>query len=217
LAELLQETFEFLNILQTHGFPKVIGILTHLDLIKKSETLKRTKKLLKKRFWTEIYQGAKLFYLSGVLNGRYPDTEIVNLTRFISVMKFRPLIFRNAHPYVLADRLEDMTPRQYIVDNPKMDRTVTLYGYLHGTNLKESMAVHIPGVDDFRIKSVKKLQDPCPLPTIESERRRKLSDKARLVHAPMSDLGGISYDKDAVYVNVPGNFTRGEDGMSAES
>ncbi|KAG8911119.1 Glycoside hydrolase 2 (Mannanase, beta-galactosidase), partial [Tulasnella sp. 408] len=29
------ETFEFLNILQCHGFPKVIGVLTHLDLIKK--------------------------------------------------------------------------------------------------------------------------------------------------------------------------------------
>jgi len=59
--------------LQAHGFPKVIGILSHLDLISKSAALRDTKKILKKRFWTEIYQGAKLFYLSGVLNGRYPD------------------------------------------------------------------------------------------------------------------------------------------------
>lgn len=94
-----------------------------------------------------------------------------------------------------------------------MDRVVTFYGYLRGTNMKESNSVHIPGVGDLRIKSIKKLQDPCPLPTVESERRRKLADKAKLVHAPMSDLGGISYDKDAVYVNVPGNFTRGEEGM----
>ena len=28
------ETFEFLNVLQTHGFPKVMGILTHLDQFK---------------------------------------------------------------------------------------------------------------------------------------------------------------------------------------
>ena len=89
------ETFEFLNILQAHGFPKVIGVLTHLDLIKKTATLRTQKKTLKTRFWKEIYQGAKLFYLSGVLNGRYPDTEIMNLSRFISVMKFRPLVFRN--------------------------------------------------------------------------------------------------------------------------
>jgi ribosome biogenesis protein BMS1 len=136
------ETMEFLNILQSHGFPKIIGVLTHLDLIKKSATLRATKKRLKQRFWTEIYQGAKLFYLSGIINGRYPDIEVQNLSRFISVMKFRPLIFRNAHPYILADRLEDLTPKEEVRLNPKIDRTVTLYGYLRGTNIKKD--THFP-------------------------------------------------------------------------
>lgn len=205
------ETFEFLNILQAHGFPKVIGILTHLDLIKKQATLRATKKLLKRRFWNEIYQGAKLFYLSGVLNGRYPDTEILNLSRFISVMKFRPLIFRNTHPYLLADRIEDLTPREEIrTSKGRCDRTVTLYGYLRGTNMRQSTKVHIPGVGDMTIKAVTKLGDPCPLPDADSEKRRKLSEKKKLlVHAPMSDVGGVMYDKDAVWINVPGNFTRG--------
>ncbi|KAG5221114.1 DUF663-domain-containing protein [Salix suchowensis] len=161
------ESFEFLNVLQSHGFPKVIGILTHLDLIKKAATLRDTKKALKKRFWTEIYQGAKLFYLSGVLNGR--------------------------------DRLEDLTPRELIrTSKGKCDRTVTVYGYIHGTNLR------------LGTKSIAKLGDPCPLPDMNSEKRRKLSEKKKLlVHAPMSDVGGVVYDKDAVYVNVPGSFTRG--------
>ncbi|KAI0304537.1 GTP binding protein [Multifurca ochricompacta] len=205
------ETFEFLNILQVHGFPKVIGILTHLDLIKKSATLRATKKSLKKRFWAEIYQGAKLFYLSGVLNGRYPDSEILNLSRFISVMKFRPLIFRNAHSYLLADRFEDLTPREQIrLSKGKCDRTVTVYGYLRGTNLREGTKVHIPGVGDLGINLITLLGDPCPFPTADSEKRRKLSEKKRLlVHAPMSDVGGVMYDKDAVWVNVPGSFTRG--------
>ncbi|KAG8935805.1 Glycoside hydrolase 2 (Mannanase, beta-galactosidase) [Tulasnella sp. 418] len=202
------ETFEFLNILQSHGFPKVIGVLTHLDLIKKLAAQRATKKLLKKRFWTEIYQGAKLFYLSGILNGRYPDGEIHNLSRFISVMKFRPLIFRNSHPYLLADRIEDLTPREQVRLHPKADRTITLYGYLRGTNLRETTKVHIPGAGDLSIKSIKLLNDPCPLPTAESEKRRKLSEKHKLVHAPMSDVGGIMYDKDAVYINVPGSFSR---------
>lgn len=83
------EQFEFLNILQAHGFPKVMGVLTHLDLFKTAKKQRRVKKELKQRFWTEIYQGAKLFYLSGVSNGMYPKTEIVNLGRFISVMKVR--------------------------------------------------------------------------------------------------------------------------------
>ncbi|RXW21073.1 hypothetical protein EST38_g4783 [Candolleomyces aberdarensis] len=205
------ETFEFLNILQSHGFPKVIGILSHLDLIKKAATLKASKKALKKRFWTEIYQGAKLFYLSGVINGRYPDTEILNLSRFISVMKFRPLVFRNSHPYLLVDRLEDLTSRELVrTSKGKCDRTVTVYGYLRGTNLRSGSKVHIPGVGDLSMKSVTILGDPCPLPTAESEKRRKLSEKKKLlIHAPMSDVGGVMYDKDAVWINVPGSFTRG--------
>jgi ribosome biogenesis protein BMS1 len=166
---------------------------------------------LKKRFWAEIYQGAKLFYLSGVLNGRYPDTEILNLSRFISVMKFRPLIFRNAHPYLLADRFEDLTPREQVrLSRGKCDRTITVYGYVRGTNLRESTKIHIPGVGDLDINSITLLGDPCPFPTSESEKRRKLSEKKKLlVHAPMSDVGGVMYDKDAVWVNVPGSFTRG--------
>ncbi|KLO04593.1 GTP binding protein [Schizopora paradoxa] len=210
------EQFEFLNILQSHGFPKVIGVLTHLDLIRKQATLRATKKTLKKRFWTEIYQGAKLFYLSGVLNGRYPDNEIQNLSRFISVMKFRPLVFRNTHPYMLVDRFEDLTPREEIrTSKGSCDRTVTVYGYLCGTNLRNGMKIHIPGVNDLSVKSISKLGDPCPLPNTESEKRRKLSEKKKLlVHAPMSDVGGVIYDKDAVYVNVPGNFTKGNDGAA---
>lgn len=43
---------------QVHGFPKVMGVLTHLDGFRDSKGLKKTKKTLKHRFWTEIYQGA---------------------------------------------------------------------------------------------------------------------------------------------------------------
>lgn len=97
----------FPNILpQVHGFPKVIGVLTHLDGFKDQTKLKKTKKKLKGRFWTEIYEGAKLFYLSGLQHGKYMKREVLNLARFISVMKFRPLTWRLAHPYLLADRFE---------------------------------------------------------------------------------------------------------------
>lgn len=58
-----------------------MAVLTHLDLIKTPAALKDQKKRLKHRFWTEVYDGAKMFYLSGVQNGRYPDREIINLTR----------------------------------------------------------------------------------------------------------------------------------------
>lgn len=126
-------------------------------------------------------------------------------------MKFRPLVFRNTHPYLLADRLEDLTPREEVrTSKGKCDRIVTVYGYVRGTNLRLGTKVHIPGVGDLEMKSVTVLGDPCPLPTAESEKRRKLSEKKKLlIHAPMSDVGGVMYDKDAVWVNVPGSFTRG--------
>ena len=65
-----QETFEFLNIMQVHGFPKVMGVLTHLDKFNDVKKLRKTKKRLTHRFWTEIYKGAKLFYLSGLIHGK---------------------------------------------------------------------------------------------------------------------------------------------------
>ena len=59
------ETFEFLSLLQNHGFPNVMGILTHLDYFKENKMIRKTKKRMKKRFWKEVYDGAKLFYFSG--------------------------------------------------------------------------------------------------------------------------------------------------------
>ena len=44
-----------MNILQVHGFPRVMGVLTHLDLIKSGKALRKTKKKLKHRFATEVY------------------------------------------------------------------------------------------------------------------------------------------------------------------
>lgn len=132
-------------------------------------------------------------------------------------MKFRPLVFRNTHPYILADRLEDLTPRELVrITKGNCDRTVTVYGYVRGTNLRLSTKVHVPGVGDLDMKNVTLLGDPCPLPDTASEKRRKLSEKKKLlIHAPMSDVGGVIYDKDAVWINVPGSFTRGNaDGTS---
>lgn len=195
------ETFEYLNILQVHGFPKVMGVLTHLDGFKDTKSLKKTKKALKHRFWTEIYQGAKLFYLSGMKNGKYLKREVHNLARFISVMKFRPLTWRQAHPYLLADRFEDITPAEAVRANPRCDRDVTLYGYVRGCNWKEGSRVHIAGVGDYPVAEVAALHDPCPLP--DKQKKRGLNERERLLYAPMSDVGGLLFDKDAVYIDIP--------------
>ena len=51
------------------------------------------------------------------------------------------------------------------------------------------------------------LPDPCPLP--ETQKKKGLDQKQRLIYAPMSDVGGMLYDKDAVYLDFQHtNFTR---------
>lgn len=211
------ETMEFLNILSASGMPgNVFGILTHLDLFKKPQTLKDAKKRLKNRFWSELYNGAHLFYLSGVINGRYPDREIHNLSRFISVMKNpRPLIWRNAHPYTIIDSMRDVTHPTKIEEDPKCDRTVVLSGYLRGTNFSaQGQRVHIPGLGDYTIKSMESLPDPCPTPFMDQQMakitgktgRRRLDEKEKRLHAPMSDVSGLKIEGDTIWITREKGF-----------
>ncbi|KAL0311937.1 UNVERIFIED_CONTAM: Ribosome biogenesis protein BMS1 [Sesamum radiatum] len=169
---LKNETFEFLNILQNHGFPRVMGVLTHLDKFKDVKKLKKTKQRLKHRFWTEIYDGAKLFYLSGLIHGKYTKREVHNLARCASVT----------------------------------DRNVTLYGYLRGCNLKKGTKAHIAGMGDYPLSGITTLPDPCPLPS--AAKKKGLRDKEKLFYAPMSGLGDLLYDKDAVYININDHFVQ---------
>jgi ribosome biogenesis protein BMS1 len=212
------ETMEFLNILAASGMPgNVFGILTHLDLFRKPQTLKDAKKRLKNRFWSELYQGAHLFYLSGVINGRYPDREIHNLSRFLSVMKNpRPLIWRNSHPYTIIDSFRDITHPTKVEEDEKCDRTIVLSGYLRGTNFAaEGQRVHIPGLGDYTITAMESLPDPCATPYMDQQvakatgktGRRRLDEKEKKLHAPMSDKTGLKIDGDTIYITREKGFT----------
>lgn len=61
--------------------------------------------------------------------------------------------------------------------------------------------LHSTGVGDFSVADVGFLPDPCPLP--DTQRKRTLNEKERLLYAPMSGVGGVVYDKDAVYIDLP--------------
>ncbi|CAK9054473.1 unnamed protein product [Durusdinium trenchii] len=176
------ETFEFINILQVHGFPRVIGVLTHLDSFKENKQLRKVKKSMKHRFWAELYDGAKLFYLSGLQYGRYHRLEIQNLARFIAVQKAPLLSWRQSHPYVLALRWEDQTDPTL----PEASaRRLDLYGYVgcsesdvRRETVESSRRSTDPLPRDFNIAGIKKLTDPCPPPQeTEAERRRAQARK----------------------------------------
>uniref|UniRef100_A0A6N2LU03 Bms1-type G domain-containing protein n=1 Tax=Salix viminalis TaxID=40686 RepID=A0A6N2LU03_SALVM len=163
------ETFEFLNNLQVHGFPKIMGVLTHLDQFKDVKKLKKTKQRLKHRFWTEIYDG---------------QSCSICLVLFMA----------------------NVTPPERVRLDNKCDRNITLYGYLRGCNLKKGTKVHIAGVGDYNLAGATALADPCPLPS--AAKKKGLRDKEKLFYAPMSGIGDLVYDKDAVYININDHFVQ---------
>jgi ribosome biogenesis protein BMS1 len=143
-------------------------------------------------------------------------------------MKFRPGVWRSRHGYILADRVEDITSPELLHKDANRERDVVLYGYVRASGMKIGQKVHIPGVGDLVLDKMEEIPDPCPLPVSNTHTsspksdtgvigggkqtkapRRIGSDKGRkIVYAPMSDVGGITVDRDAVYITVPGLFSR---------
>lgn len=221
------ETMEFLNILAATGMPgNVFGVLTHLDLFRKPQALKEAKKRLKNRLWSELYQGAHLFYLSGVMNGRYPDREIHNLSRFLSVMKNpRPLVWRNSHPYAVIDNYRDVTHPAKIEEDETCDRSIELSGYLRGTNFSaDGQRVHIAGLGDYTISKMEVLPDPCPTPFMEQalakatgkSTRRRLDEKDKKLWAPMADRSGMKITGDHIVITRENGFAFNKDAEGVE-
>lgn len=57
------------------------------------------------------------------------------------------------------------------------------------------------------------LTDPCPLPS--AAKKKGLRDRDKLFYAPMSGIGDLLYDKDAVYININDHqvqFSKTDDG-----
>jgi ribosome biogenesis protein BMS1 len=54
------------------------------------------------------------------------------------------------------------------------------------------------------------LIDPCPLPTKDSEKKRKMGDRNKVAYAPMSGGGGqgVTWDGERVWINTSGHFSK---------
>jgi ribosome biogenesis protein BMS1 len=72
---------------------------------------------------------------------------------------------------VVIDRHEDVTDPNMIDDDPDCQRSMVFYGYVRGTHLRSTTAVHLVGVGDYSIVDLSTIPDPCPLPEKESERQ----------------------------------------------
>lgn len=198
------DTFEFLNIAQVHGFPKIFGIVSHLDTLKTGKALKKRKKFLRHRFWHEVAAGAKLLCLSPMVRGMYRPTDVLNLHRLLICVEPKIQAWRNTHCCTLIDRHEDITNPEVVAQDPNAHRVIAFYGYTRGKPMKPGQLVHIPGLGDLPLQHLSRQDDPCHVEGNDSKsqghRMRHLSMKQAKLYAPYCDVGGIIYDDDAIYV-----------------
>ena len=110
-----------------------------------------------------------MFEFSGVVYGKYLKHEVKRLSLHIARVKFRPLVWRNTHPFIVCDRVEDVTAPQAIRADLHCDRDLALFGYVRGTHLKPSMRLHLIGAGDFDMQAVSAMDDPCPLPMLNRD------------------------------------------------
>jgi len=76
--------------------------------------------------------------------------------------------------------------------------------------------MHLIGVGDFSASDISLVPDPCPLPDWDNK-NQSLSKKTSLLFAPMSDVGAVSFDKDAVYIDIGRiNYTKKENLVETE-
>lgn len=173
------ETFEFLNLLLSHGFPRVMGIITHLDTVDKSVGVE-----IKDRFRKELNTGIKVYKLEKIVNGKYEKKSIQALARLLNISKINALSFRKDRAFCLVDRAEK---------SPDDPSKTLLYGYSRGIGFKDGDHCHLAGVGDVVVAKATELEDPCPIVTKKAS-TRTLIKAQRTIHAPMSTLGGVILD-----------------------
>jgi ribosome biogenesis protein BMS1 len=152
-------TFEYLSLLMSHGLSKVMFVVTHTD---KNNDKKLFKKI-KKRIYDEVCDGLKFFYLA-MKDGKYNDSEILNITRSVSNMKYRPIEWKCTHPHIVIDKIDEHN----------------IYGYVRGSSINKGVDVHIPGLHDTKINNFEILEDPVPL-----KQEGRLTNKKIYLYAPM--------------------------------
>lgn len=225
------QTFEFLSLLQIKGFPKCMGIMTHLDTYKDNKKLRKMKKFFKRRFDDETTAESKLFFTGGFKNKYYLHADVNNIARFLSVILPRKTEWKKEHPHMLIDRIEVLT--EGVLEDEHLVE-IALFGYIRGSTFFNQPAASIVGLGKRGLKELKSIDDPCPsleqkveAAQTEAEyegtkeatnlngenkekkkagRSRTLELNQRLLYAPQSNVGVLAFDETGGYVTIPDKF-----------
>ncbi|TNJ28620.1 Ribosome biogenesis protein BMS1 [Giardia muris] len=206
--------YEYLNVLQSTGFPRVYTVFTHLDLIKNVNVLNQTKTRLRERIWKELEPGSRVFYMKGLhYNKAYLKNDAQLLIRIIAQQEHKlGLRWRDSHGGILVDRIEDLTDPGLLSADKELNKlvkhTIAFFGYVRGTYLDAKQMFYMPGGGTLSIESITKLPDPCECVEQMKKResnqisQRRLGSRVRSIYAPFCNDGDIFYDKDGLWFNV---------------
>ena len=132
--------------------------------------------------------------------------QMHNLARYLRVIKPSIPLFRQNHPYILADRFDVTFPSNK--DDPEEDVMVSFYGYVRGNNFSKFSNVHINGLGDYKIDYMTEHEDPCPIETFEvkGKKKRTLKQKDKVLYAPYCNINTLEFDRNSGYINIPDRF-----------
>jgi len=83
--------------------------------------------------------------------------EALNMIRFIGTQKKRSSVMRERRANLIAESVK------YIQGEDMSSGQLELTGFVRGAKLSVNRLVHVPGLGDFQLDRIEKLQDPCPI------------------------------------------------------
>lgn len=92
-----------------------------------------------------------MFYLSKHENGVYSKIETAKIARYIGTSNPPSILWRQNHPFVLADRWQLAEDRNY---RPDDEVNCQFYGYIRGSSYRMNGRMHFVGMGDYFVKEV---------------------------------------------------------------
>lgn len=143
------ETFECISFLNSHGTPRIVCVLTHLDVFTNWKTLKKSKKRIKTRLKKELGSHLKIFFMSGIsFNQRYLGREISNITRFFSFKGIRPSFLQTNSSYMICSKLNS--------HETNGEKYTVVSGFLRGKRVEatDELTPISPGLGKIKLKKL---------------------------------------------------------------
>ena len=147
------ETFECLSFLNTHGTPRILSVITHIDLFLNWKNFTKTKKRIKNRLKKELGKTLKFFFFSGLTySDKYVHREIANLTRFFTDLDFYASNLQKRFPYFIATKIK-------VIQKYKKEY-LALEGIMKGKNFENLSRVKAfsPGIGMIEVKNFKSIK-----------------------------------------------------------